>query len=138
MHFTCPFLHIVIILINVGFFRRRESPTEPTQIKLTFTEKDFYVDKYDTSNTEVIFQFVLLKPAIELNARTGFLSRESSTAGLNEFGSSFAKTYSLTYEEIDVTPAPKSKKKNSAVTAIVVVMIILLTTCVIMIAFYMW
>lgn len=134
---SCPFLRIVIILINVGFFRRRESPTEPTQIKLTFTEKDFYVDKY-TSNTEVTFQFVLLKPAIELNARTGFLSRESSTAGLNEFGSSFAKTYSLTYEGIDVTPAPKSKKKNSAVTAIVVVMIILLTTCVIMIAFYMW
>ena len=121
-----------------NLFRRREAATEPTQIMLTFTEKDIYVDKYDTSNTEVTFAFVLLKPAIELNARTGFLSKESSTAGLNEFGNSFAKTYNLTFEGIDVTPAPKSKKKKSVVTAIVVVMVILLTACVIVIAFYMW
>ena len=119
-------------------FRRRESPTEPPQITPVFTEKDFYVDKFDTSNTDVTFKFVIMEPAIELNARTGFFSKESSTAGLNEFGSSFAKTYNLTFERIDVTPAPKSKKKNSAVTAIVVVMVILLIACVIVIAFYMW
>ena len=55
----------------------------------------------------VTFSYALLKPAIVLNARTGFLNKESSIAGLNAFGAALAQDYNLEFVKITTTTTTK-------------------------------
>ena len=93
---------LIFIWAN-GYFRRRELLAPPTQNTTVFTEKDLYIIDFINGTNVVTFSYALLKPAIVSNARTGFLSKESSTAGLTAFGAALAQDHNLEFGKITTT-----------------------------------
>lgn len=141
---------LIFIWAN-GYFRRRELPVPPTQNTTVFTEKDLYIIDFINGTNVVTFSYALLKPAIVSNVRTGFLSKESSTAGLTAFGAALAQDHNLEFGKITTTAkntnitnnfndnAASNKSKNTQSPAVyvvpILVIILLIVTIVLSVLF---